>query len=80
MWSDQNRKERVNVVTVAFIPRQQWEVEFFDGRMSLILINCVFWVKREENGDIAIRDGRGGYEQVARDHSRRQDNLSSRSR
>ena len=44
------------------------------------LINCVFCAKRMENGDIAIRDGRGGYEQVARDHSRRQDNLSSHSR
>jgi len=43
----------------------------------LILINCVFCAKRMKNSVMAIRDGRGGYEQVARDHSRRQDNLSS---
>ena len=55
-------------------------MQYWLNMSFLILINCVFWVKREENGDIAIRDGRGGYEQVARDHSRRQDNLSSRSR
>jgi len=39
----------------------------------------VFWVKREENGGITIRDRRGGDEQVAPNHSRRQDNLSSHS-